>query len=102
MIPRYVENRFGGGIGGPIKRNKAWFFFSPYFDRVRQAGSPQSSGTALTPTPNGLTQLAAAFPGNLGVAALDTIGPYSVAAGNPHVTGTPTTLVVSRSEERRV
>jgi hypothetical protein len=94
-IPRYVENRFGGGIGGPIKRNKAWFFFSPYFDRIRQAGSPQSSGTALTPTPNGLTQLAAAFPGNLGVAALNAIGPYSVAAGNPHVTGTPTTLVVS-------
>jgi hypothetical protein len=94
-IPRYVENRFGGTIGGPIKRNKAWFFFSPYFDRVRQAGSPQSSGTALTPTPTGLTQLAAAFPGNLAVAALNAIGPYSVAAGNPHVTGTPTTLVVS-------
>src|SRR5258708_6155271 len=93
-IPRYVENRFGGTIGGPIKRNKAWFFFSPYFDRIRQAGSPQSSGTALTPTPTGLTQLAAAFPGNLAVAALNAIGPYSVAAGNPRVTGTPTTLVV--------
>jgi|SRR5215467_381563 len=94
-IPRYVENRFGGTIGGPIKRNKAWFFFSPYFDRIRQAGSPQSSGTALTPTPTGLTQLQAAFPGNLGVAALSAIGPYSVASGNPHVTGPPTTLVVS-------
>src|SRR5215470_13789637 len=94
-IPRYVENRFGGTIGGPIKRNKAWFFFSPYFDRIRQAGSPQSSGTALTPTPTGLTQLQAAFPGNLGVAALSAIGPYSVAAGNPHVTGATKTLVVS-------
>ena len=94
-IPRYVENRFGGTIGGPIKRNKAWFFFSPYFDRVREAGSPQSSGTALTPTPTGLTQLAAAFPGNLAVAALNAIGPYSVAAGSPHPTGALKTLVVS-------
>lgn len=94
-IPRYVENRFGGTFGGPIKRNKAWFFFSPYFDRVRSAGSPSSSGTALTPTPDGLTQLAAAFPGNLAVAALNAIGPYSVSAGNPHVTGTTKTLVVS-------
>jgi len=94
-IPRYVENRFGGTFGGPIKRNKAWFFFSPYFDRIREAGSPQSSGTALTPTPNGLTQLQAAFPGNLAVAALNAIGPYSVALGSPHTTGTPTTLVVT-------
>jgi hypothetical protein len=94
-LPRYVENRFGGSLGGPIKRNKAWFFFSPYFDRIRSAGSPSSSGSALTPTTTGLTQLAAAFPGNAAVAALNAIGPYSVAAGGPHVTGTPTTLVVS-------
>jgi hypothetical protein len=94
-IPRYVENRFGGTIGGPIKRNKAWFFFSPYFDRIREAGSPQSSGTALTPTPNGLSQLQAAFPGNLAVAALTAVGPYSIALGNPHPIGTPTILTVS-------
>src|ERR1700751_1790859 len=94
-IPRDVENRFGGTFGGPIKRDKAWFFFSPYFDRIRQAGSPSSSGSALTPTPNGLTQLQTAFPGNLAVAALNAIGPYSVSTGAPHTVGTPTTLVVS-------
>jgi len=84
-IPRYVENRFGGTVGGPIKRNKAWFFFSPYFDRVRQAGGPSTSGGVLTPTPAGLTQLAAAFPNNVAVAAITKIGPYAVAAGNPHI-----------------
>src|ERR1700693_2275132 len=94
-IPRYVENRFGGSVGGPIKHDKAWFFFTPYFDRVRSAGSPSSSGTALTPTPAGLTELAAAFPGNAAVAAVQAIGPYAVAAGAPHVTGTTKTLVVS-------
>jgi len=82
-IPRYVENRFGGTVGGPIKRNKAWFFFSPYFDRVRSAGAPSTSGTNPTPTPTGLTELAAAFPGNRAVAALNAIGPYAVKAGDP-------------------
>jgi Carboxypeptidase regulatory-like domain/TonB-dependent Receptor Plug Domain len=85
-IPRYVENKFGGSIGGPIKRNKAWFFFTPYFDRTRQAGSP-STTTTFAPTPNGLTELAAAFPGNLAVAALNAIGPYAVKAGNPQISG---------------
>src|SRR5216684_3938687 len=86
-IPGFVENKFGGSIGGPIQRNKAWFFFTPYFDRQRSAGSPSTSST-LTPTPTGLTQLAAAFPGNPAVAALNAIGPYAVKAGNPQPSGT--------------
>jgi len=85
-IPGFVENKFGGSIGGPIQRNKAWFFFTPYFDRQRSAGSPSTSST-LTPTPTGLTQLAAAFPGNRAVAALNAIGPYAVKAGNPQPSG---------------
>jgi hypothetical protein len=94
-IPRYVENRFGGSFGGPIKRNKAWFFFTPYFDRVRTAGSPSTSGSTITPTPAGLTELAAAFPGNPAVAALQAIGPYAVTAGNPHPNAAPVTKIVS-------
>jgi hypothetical protein len=93
-IPRYVENKFGGSFGGPIKRDKAWFFFTPYFDRQRSAGSP-STTTTLTPTPTGLTQLAAAFPGNPAVAALNAIGPYAVKAGNPQVSGTSAPIVVT-------
>jgi hypothetical protein len=85
-VPRYVENKFGGSIGGPIKRNKAWFFFTPYFDRERAAGAPSSSAN-FTPTPTGLTQLAAAFPGNSAVAAYNAIGPYSVKVGNPQISG---------------
>ena len=68
-------------------KDKAWFFGSGYWDRVRQAGNTFNSGGALTPTPDGLTQLAAAFPGNPAVAALQAIGPYSVQTGNPHPIG---------------
>ncbi len=93
-IPKFVENKFGGSFGGPIKRNKAWFFFTPYFDRQRAAGSP-STTTTLTPTPTGLTQLAAAFPGNRAVAGLNAIGPYTVKAGNPQVSGTAAPIVVT-------
>src|SRR5882762_2496190 len=93
-VPNFVENKFGGSIGGPIKRDKAWFFFTPYFDRQRAAGSPSAS-TTFTPTPNGLTQLAAAFPGNPAVAVLNAIGPYAVKAGNPQVSGTPAPVTVS-------
>jgi hypothetical protein len=99
-ISRYVENRFGFTGGGPIRKDKAWFFGSGYWDRVRQAGATINSGSRFTPTPAGLAALAAAFPGNPAVAALSAIGPYSVAAGNPRacpadVCGDPVTLNVT-------
>ena len=94
-ISRYVENRFGFTGGGPIVKDKAWFFGSGYWDRIRQAGSTFNSGGALTPTPDGLDQLAAAFPGNPAVAALQAIGPYSVKVGNPRPLGDVTPTVVS-------
>jgi hypothetical protein len=82
-LSRYVDNRFGGTVGGPIWRDKAWFFGSYLGERTRAAGSPSTS-SGLTPTPSGLTTLATAFPGNPAVAALNAIGPYAVKAGNPH------------------
>jgi len=94
-ISRYVENRFGFTGGGPIYKDKAWFFGSGYWDRVRTAGGISNSGSLLTPTPDGLTELAAAFPGNLGVAALNAIGPYSVGLGNPRTGGSTQTLTVT-------
>jgi hypothetical protein len=89
-LPRFVDNRFGGTIGGPIPglRDKLWFFASAYFDRYRNGGGESLSGpTTLTPTPNGLTQLQAAFPNQPGVAALVNQGPYSVKTGDPKPVG---------------
>jgi len=87
IVPRNVENRFGGTLGGPILKDKLWAFGSAFFDRSHNGGGLQLSGTALTPNPAGLQQLAAAFPNNPGVAALVNNGPFSIKTGNPQAYG---------------
>ena len=87
VLPRYTENRFGGTIGGPVLKDRLFFFGSAYFDRNHQGGGNAVSGTALTPNPAGLQALAAAFPSNPGVSALVNSGPYSIKTGNPQPVG---------------
>lgn len=82
-LPRFVENRYGGTLGGFIIKNKLFFFGSTYWDPVRTGQTPSQSSPLLTPDPTGLKQLQAAFPGNSGVAALVAFGPYAIAQGNP-------------------
>ncbi len=82
-VPRVVENRYGGTLGGPVIKDKLFFFASTYWDPVRNGVSPANSGTALTPTPAGLTALQAGFPGNPAVGIVTNFGPYSIKAGNP-------------------
>src|SRR5260370_1639059 len=85
-LPRYVDNQFGGTLGGPIYRNKIWFFGSGYFQRTRTGSSP-STLTTLTPTPNGIASLKAAYPGNPAVAMLSAAGPTAIKAGNATLGG---------------
>jgi outer membrane receptor protein involved in Fe transport len=83
VVPQYVQNQFGGTIGGPIKRDKVWFFGSANFQRNRSAGAPVFSNGALTPDAKGIQQLQAAFPDNPAVAALAQFGPATLKIGNP-------------------
>lgn len=88
-LPRFVENRYGGTLGGPILKNKLFFFGSTFWDRVRVGAAPAESLPGVTPDPTGIKQLQAAFPGNPGAAALAGSNAFAVAQGNPQLTPVP-------------
>ena len=92
ILPRYVENRAGATIGGPIFRDKLFFFYSTYWDRIREGVSPSESLPSLTPDTTGLATLKAMFSGDPGALALLNYGPYSIAAGNPQPIPVPAAL----------
>ena len=93
--PKFIDNRWGLTFGGPIVKDKAWFFFSYMGEHIRNAGSP-STATGVQPTPAGMATLLAAYPTNNFVNALNTIGPFAIAAGNPRCNqGSQTLLTVT-------
>ena len=87
VLPKLVNNRFGATLGGPVLKDKLWFFGSGYFQRIRNGGGNSVSGTALTPNPAGIALLTSTFPGNPGVVALASNGPFSIKTGNPAAYG---------------
>ena len=96
VVPQFVQNQFGGTVGGPIERDKLWFFGSTNFQRIRSSGAAVSSTPALTPTANGIQQLQAAYPNDPAVAFLSQWAPVALTIGEPvisnvqNVTVTPT------------
>jgi hypothetical protein len=85
VVPRVTANEWGGTLGGPILKDKLFGFGAVLYRKVTNGASPSTS-SSLTPTPNGITQLATIFPNNGLVGTLKNEGPWSVKAGNPQVT----------------
>ncbi len=92
MVPRSVDNKYGGTIGGPVLKNKLWFFGSTYWDHTRDGASVATSAPSITPTPAGLKTLQSAFPGNPAIASLVNQGPYGIPVGNPSVVNGTTVM----------
>jgi hypothetical protein len=86
IVPRFVDNRWGGTLGGPIVPNKIFFFLS-YLQETQKGSSSPSVSSLLTPTPAGLATLSAcpSLAGNPALAVLKAVSPFAVAQGNPAV-----------------
>jgi Carboxypeptidase regulatory-like domain len=89
--PRFNQEFSGGSVGGPLRKDRVFVFGG--FDNQIFSSKITDISEGVTPTPLGLSQLAACFPGSASIAALQAYGPYGVGAGSPTPNGTPATVV---------
>ena len=90
--PRYDNNRFGGNFGGPIIKNKLFFFTDWEYNPIGNSATPN---TFSAPTSAGYAMLASLFPGSTN---LQQFQKYVPAAGSSNGTvtvaqGVPTSSV---------
>jgi len=82
--PAESTQTFGGTLGGPIRKNSLFFFGSYYGVRQPSSQLVQSGVSGLTPTPQGLQDLAAiASPAVR--ALIDRAAPFNIPVGNPTI-----------------
>lgn len=91
--PVSIDNLYGFTLGGPIQKERIFFFGNFQQEKVRQQNTVQSSD--LTPTPAGIQTLLSNFPNSIPVRVLSTAGPFARPLGNPQVLpGSQTNIAV--------
>lgn len=82
--PRLNDEFAGFTIGGPWVKNKL-FFFGGFDEELVSTKSIMHTDNE-TPTPAGLAQLAACFPGSTSLGIFSKTGPFAISGGNPFPT----------------
>jgi hypothetical protein len=88
--PKYIKNQFGGAIGGPIRKDKSFFFFA--YDRFKLLQGVTAANN-FVPTPTAL-QFVQANGGALAHAVLAAYPPATSTNGCPGQAGTGGTNLI--------
>jgi Carboxypeptidase regulatory-like domain len=78
-----LDNIFSYGVGGPVIKNKIFFYTTGYFRRNPQVSDLTT--TDLAPTPAGVQAMKAAFPTNQAVQYYADYSAFSLPYGNPQI-----------------
>jgi len=78
-----LDNVFTYGVGGPVIKNKVFFFTTGYFRRNPFIANLTSSTYA--PTPEGVQMLKSAFPNNAAVQYYADYSAFNIPLGNPRI-----------------
>ena len=86
--PKFKSDIFGGTFGGPVQRDRMFFFGSFARETESSRRFVDSTSSQLTPTKRGLDELARLFSGSDTVSDLIARGPLAQTTGDPRVTRT--------------
>lgn len=83
--PRFNDNTDGATIGGPFKKDKAFFFFNFQSDQSKSISNNTSGVSSFVITPAGLVTLQSFFPNSNTLAVYGKNGPFAQTIGNPSI-----------------